>query len=137
MNWTLSPARITASVALALALAGVATGSLLATGTARAATGSATSRVAGSSDYTIATSPNGAGMNVNVTVNGDWHINKAYPVKFNSKPVDAGKITYAGPSDNPNAVTVAVPDAKAGKLKFGYCKSDGSSCAFGEVDVKL
>ena len=135
MTWTLSPARLAASV---LALACVAGGSLLATGSAHASTGSnGASRVAGSSDYTIATSPNGAGMNVNETVTGDWHINKAYPVKFNAKPVDAAKITYAGPSDNPNAVTVAVPDAKAGKLKFGYCKSDGSSCAFGEVDVKL
>jgi hypothetical protein len=135
MTFTLSPARLAASV---LALACVAGGSLLATGSAHASTGStAAPRVAGSSDYTIATSPNGAGMNVNVTVTGDWHINKAYPVKFNAKPVDAAKITYAGPSDNPNAVTVAVPDAKAGKLKFGYCKSDGSSCAFGEVDVKL
>ncbi len=128
------PARLAASV---LALACVAGASLLSTGAHAATASDSATRVAGSSDYAVATSPNGAGMNVNVTVTGDWHINKAYPVKFNAKPVDASKITYAGPSDNPNAVTIAVPDAKAGKLKFGYCKSDGSSCAFGEVDVKL
>ncbi len=120
-----------------LAASVLALGSLLATGAYAATASAPVAHVAGSSDYAVATSPNGAGMNVNVTVTGDWHINKAYPVKFNAKPVDASKITYAGPSDNPNAVTIAVPDAKAGKLKFGYCKSDGSSCAFGEVDVKL
>ncbi len=109
----------------------------LVSATAIAASGTHESRVAGSNDYKISTSANGSGMNVNITVNGDWHINKAYPVKFNSKPVDTSKITYSGPADNPNALIANITDAKAGKIKFGYCKADGSSCAFGEEDVKL
>ena len=137
MNWTPTPARLAAS---ALALACIATGALLATG-AHAATGAGshaqTTLADGANPYTVKTAPSGGGMSVSITVNGDWHINKAYPVKFNAKPVDASKISYAGPGDNPLGITLTIPDAKAGNVKFGYCKADGSSCAFGAVDVKL
>ena len=127
MNWTRS--LVASAAVVACALVGVAA-------VAAPAPGPHPASLNGSpADYTVTKAAAGAGMTVTVTVGSAFHVNTAYPVKWNTVPVATTSVAYSGGTTAlPSTVTVTTP-TNTGTLKIGYCASDGSNCNFAEIAI--